>query len=132
MKLKLIFYSLLTTFLFYNEAYSQNNIQSSFYEGIIVGGYVDNGAYVNFTGPNIKWQKFKSTFSIGMLPSLRFKKDKSITTNSFITPSLGIGITYIYKSLAIQVPLYYNGKNSTQNGNWQLGIGLGYRLKNKS
>jgi hypothetical protein len=71
-----------------------------------------------------------------MLPSLRFKEDSGAIKNSLVTPGLGFGITYCYKAIAIQVPLYYNSKTSLKNGNWQLGIGLGFKisgfiLKNK-
>jgi hypothetical protein len=97
--------------------------------GTIVGGYVDNGAYLNFTGPAIKLQRGSSDLMIGVLPSLRFKEDNGITKNSLVTPSLGIGFTYNYKSFAIQMPLYYNAKTNTQNGSWQLGLGVGYKIK---
>jgi hypothetical protein len=65
---------------------------------------------------------------LGMLPSLRFKKDNSTIKNSFVTPTLGLGFTYCYKLLAVQVPLYYNSKTSLKNGNWQIGIGIGLRM----
>jgi hypothetical protein len=45
-----------------------------------------------------------------------------------VTPGLGFGITYCYKAVAIQVPLYYNSKTSLKNGNWQIGIGLGCKI----
>jgi hypothetical protein len=67
---------------------------------------------------------------IGVLPSLRFKEDKGITKNSFITPSLGIGITYTFKSLAIQIPFYYTSKTTVENGKWEMGIGIGLKINN--
>jgi hypothetical protein len=32
-------------------------VQAGACDGIVVAGYVDNGAYINFTGPHIKWVK---------------------------------------------------------------------------
>jgi len=96
--------------------------------GTIVAGYVDQGAYLNFTGPNLSFNKSDHFVSIGMLPSLRFKEDSGATKNSLVTPGLGFGITYCYKAVAIQVPLYYNSKTSLKNGNWQIGIGLGCKI----
>ena len=106
----------------------QTNISTVLYDGIIVAGYVDDGAFVNFTGPSLKFQKDKSSIMFGMLPSLRFKEDKGITKNSFIFPSLGLGITYSYKYLALQVPIFYNPKTSVDNGKWHLGVGIGLKL----
>ena len=64
----------------------------------------------------------------GMLPSLRFKEDNKTPKNSFITPNLGFGVTCIFGGLAIQVPLFYNWKTSTENGKWNLGVGIGLRV----
>ena len=100
----------------------------SLYKGYAVAGYVDEGAFLNFTGPNINYSIDESTFTLGMLPSLRFRKDQGETTNSFVTPNLGAGLTYSYKIWAIQIPFYYNAKTETQNGQWHVGIGLGLRL----
>ena len=96
--------------------------------GTIVGGYVDNGAYLNFTGPGVKLQRGSSDLMIGVLPSVRFKEDNGITKNALVTPSLGIGITYTYKLLAVQIPFYYNGKTAIADGRWNIGIGLGLKL----
>ena len=63
-----------------------------------------------------------------MMPSLRFKADNSVTKNAFVTPSLGCGLTYSYKFLAVQIPLYYSPKTSVQNGKWHVGVGIGLRL----
>jgi hypothetical protein len=99
------------------------------FDGVIVAGYVDNGAFLNFTGPNISLTYKSSKILLGMLPSLRYKEDHGIFKNSPITPSLGFGLTYSYKKIAVQVPIYYNAKTSTANGRWNLGIGIGMRLK---
>lgn len=100
------------------------------FDGTIIAGYVDRGAFLNFTGPNVN-VSFKKDHKIilGMLPSLRFKADKSTVKNAFITPSLGIGLTYCYKKFAVQIPLYYNIKTAVSNGRWQIGAGIGMRLK---
>ena len=98
------------------------------YWGTFVSGYVDRGAFVNFTGPALGYGFGKSQILIGMLPSLRFKEDSGTTKNSVVIPTLGFGITYTYKSLAFQVPLYYTTKTSTSNGKWNIGLGLGIKM----
>jgi hypothetical protein len=112
-------------------SYAQSDkVQVVLYEAMVVVGYVDNGAYLNFTGPGIKVNKGSSMFMFGMLPSLRFKEDKQTPKSSFTTPNLGFGVTYIYKGLAFQIPFYYNAKTSTENGRWHIGIGIGVRVNN--
>jgi len=100
----------------------------AFYEGIIVAGYVNGGGFLNFTGPNIQVSYGHSKFLLGMMPSLRFKEDTGTPKNAFVTPSLGFGITYSYKALALQVPVYYNAKTATTDGSWHVGAGLGLRI----
>ncbi|MNK00833.1 hypothetical protein D3C87_186250 [compost metagenome] len=105
--------------------------KATLFEGVIVAGYVDQGAYINCAGPAIKFSKKPLAILVGLLPSLRIKKDKvatGATQNSVITPNLGAGITVIYKHLAIQVPVYYNAKTSTKDGKWNPGIGIGYKF----
>ena len=104
------------------------NINLGFYDGFFISGYVDKGGFLNFTGPNINYTKIDSKIVIGMLPSLRFKEDKSEVKNAFITPNLGVGITYSYKNFAVQIPFYYNTKTGTENGKCNIGIGIGYRF----
>ncbi len=96
--------------------------------GTIVAGYVDNGIFLNFTGPGVKIQKGSSDLMVGVLPSLRYKEDNGITKNSLVTPSLGLGITYTYKSMAVQIPFYYNSKTAIADGRWDIGIGVGIKL----
>jgi hypothetical protein len=98
------------------------------FEGIIVGGYVDQGAFLNFTGPNIAVIKGNSRILIGMMPSLKFKKDSGTKQNAFVTPALGCGLTYCYKFIALQIPFYYTPKTTLQNGQWHIGAGIGLRL----
>ena len=107
---------------------AQDKIGFALFDGIAVVGYVDQGAFMNFTGPNVSLTSKHSKYILGMLPSLRFKEDTNTPKNSFITPNLGVGLTYSYKLLAVQVPLYYNAKTATTNGNWNVGIGVGMRL----
>lgn len=112
-------------------SYAQTNkVQVVLFDATIIAGYVDNGAYLNFTGPGIKLNKGSSIFMLGMLPSLRFKEDQETPKSSFVTPNLGVGVTYIYKAFAIQIPLYYNAKTTTKNGIWHIGIGIGVRINN--
>jgi hypothetical protein len=96
--------------------------------GAIVVGYVNDAAFLNFTGPSLKLQKGQSDWMIGMLPSLRMKEDSGNTKNSLIIPSLGIGITYTYKLMAVQIPFYYSNKTTSENGRWNFGIGIGINL----
>lgn len=111
------------------DSYAQESaLKVSAFDGVVVAGYVDQGAFLNFTGPNINMTYGDSKFILGMLPSLRFKEDNATVRNSFVTPNLGVGITYCYKHFAVQVPIYYNAKTATQHGKWHLGIGLGYRI----
>lgn len=109
--------------------YSQTETSRiSLYDGIVVAGYVNQGVFLNFTGPNINFKRKNSKFILGMLPSLRFKDDSSTPKNAFVTPNLGVGFTWSYRTIAFQVPLYYNSKTSTENGKWHFGIGMGIRL----
>ncbi|MCY1486001.1 hypothetical protein D3C87_205060 [compost metagenome] len=107
----------------------ESKVAFGFFEGTVVAGYVDKGGFLNFTGPNVSLTSGKSKLLLGMLPSLRFKEDKSQVKNSFVMPTLGMGLTYSYKKLALQVPLYYNAKTSTADGKWNMGIGVGIKLK---
>jgi len=103
-------------------------VKLTLYEGIAVAGYVDQGAFLNFTGPNISIAVRKTKIMLGMLPSLRFKQDLSAIKNAFVTPNLGAGLTVTYKFLALQVPMYYNAKTSSKNGSWHIGVGVGLKL----
>jgi hypothetical protein len=106
----------------------KTKVKVSAFDGIVIVGYVDQGGFSNFTGPNINLIYKQSKFIFGALPSLRYKQDNSTPKNSFVTPNLGLGFTYSYKMLAVQLPLYYNTKTATQNGSWHLGLGLGLRF----
>lgn len=119
---------LISGFCFSQE--SASKIKVTFFDGVAVAGYVDHGAFINFTGPNVSLTHKDVKFILGMLPSLRIKDDKSPgTKNSAITPNLGVGLTAVYKKIAFQLPVYYNSKTATENGTWKIGIGLGYSFK---
>lgn len=106
----------------------EDKVRVALYDGVIIAGYVDQGGFTNFTGPNINATFGNSKFILGALPSLRYKRDDSTPRNAFVSPNLGIGFTYSYKIWAIQIPLYYNSKTATENGRWHIGLGLGLRL----
>ncbi|MCC5924373.1 MAG: hypothetical protein JJT77_11345 [Crocinitomicaceae bacterium] len=104
--------------------------QMHVFDGYIIAGYVDQGAYLNFTGPNfnLKWKK--STLVLGMLPSLRLIQLEE-NNRLHLFPSLGTGITYSYKNIAIQLPFYYNSSTDLHQAKWNIGFGLGYYLNYK-
>jgi hypothetical protein len=103
-------------------------VKFSAFDGHIIAGYVDNSAFINFTGPNVRYSIQESQFVLGLLPTLRFKQDNGETKNSFVTPSLGAGLTYSYKFYSIQVPVYYAPKSATKDGRWHVGVGAGLRI----
>jgi hypothetical protein len=101
------------------------------FDGCLLTGYVDHGAFINCTGPSIRFSKKPYAILFGMLPSLRIKEDKvaaGATKNSAVTPNLGFGITTAFQHLALQLPFYYNPKTAVKNGKWNAGIGLGYKF----
>ncbi|PWG80487.1 hypothetical protein DDR33_12440 [Pararcticibacter amylolyticus] len=103
----------------------------SLFDGIIAAGYVDKGAYVNCTGPSVKFTRKPLTLMLGLLPGLRIKEDKiaaGAPKNSVVTPSLGFGLTLSIGHLVVQTPFYYTSKTSSQDGKWNPGVGLGYRF----
>lgn len=102
----------------------------SLWEGMVVAGYAGNGAFVNFGGPSLKWNIKPFSVSIGMMPTLRIKKDNSTvgSKNSSIMPSTGAGITMACKHFILQVPLYYDAKTAKANGKWNVGVGIGYKF----
>lgn len=132
-KSAILFFGLCSLSLTARSQSNGNSMQTkiALFEGVMVAGYVDQGAYINCVGPAVKFSKKPLVLLVGLLPSLRIKKDKvaaGATQNSILTPSLGVGITAIYKHLAIQIPMYYNSKTSTQDGKWNPGIGIGYKF----
>lgn len=122
--LSLIVFITFSTALFAQE----EKVKPLIFDGVIHAGYVNNGGYINFSGPSLSITHKHSKFMFGMLPSLRFKQDKGTPKNATIFPTLGFGLTYGYKFLSFQLPLYYNSKTTTSNGTWHLGFGVGYRI----
>lgn len=112
----------------FNTIAQTNSVKPILFDGILVLGIVNKGGFVNFSGPSISATLKDSKFIIGMLPSLRFRVDNKTPNNSFLTPSLGVGITYCYKFLSAQVPIFYDPKTINSNGKWRLGLGIGLRL----
>jgi hypothetical protein len=101
------------------------------WEGMAVAGYVDKGSFVNFGGPTVKLVKKPWTIGFGILPTMRIKEDKvakDVKKNSIITPTAGFGFTFGYKHLVVQVPFYYNAKTAVKNGQWNPGLGIGYKF----
>lgn len=125
MKIIIVF---VVSLLVMNLQAQHGKIHFSLTDGIIICGYVDGGGYLNFTGPNINFTSQNSKIILGMLPSLRFKKDSGATKNAFVTPNLGVGLTYSYKWVSFQIPMYYNAKTSDLDGRWYAGFGIGLRL----
>lgn len=135
----MLFWIIFFSVFLFGKGYSQNagqvdiatqkEIKLSGYEGTVIFGYVAEGAFLNFIGPNANISFKKHKIIVGMLPSLRFKQDNAEIKNAFVTPNLGVGLTYCYKRLVLQVPFYYNSKTGTKNGNWHVGIGAGIRIK---
>jgi len=103
-------------------------IAVSGYEGMIVTGYVDHGAFLNFAGPSISYKSGSTRVMFGMLPSLRYKEDQSAIKNASVLPVLGVGVSYAFKHMVVQLPLYYNAKTATKDGSWKPGLGIGYRF----
>jgi hypothetical protein len=105
--------------------------KAQLFDGLLVAGYLDHGAFINCTGPAIKFTKKPYCVLLGLLPGLRIKEDQAPAgspKNSVITPSLGFGLTASFKHLALQLPLYYNSKTATKDGVWKAGVGLGYKF----
>ena len=101
------------------------------WDGMAVGGYVNQGGFVNFGGPTVKLIRKPFSYGFGILPTMRIKKDhveKGTPKNSAIMPTAGFGFTIVYKHLALQVPFYYNAKTATRSGKWNPGIGIGYKF----
>lgn len=106
-----------------------NKLTFKTFEGVVVAGYADRGAYINSTGPAVKLNSARYTLLLGLLPSLKIKEDSSPIKNSVLTPTLGFGVTVtVLKRLAIQVPAFYLPKTTTTNGRWTVGAGIGYKI----
>ncbi len=113
-------------------AQKEQKISAILFEGTVVAGYADDGAFINFTGPAVKMvRKPHWSLAFGMLPSLRIKEDQATAPakrNATVWPALGTGFTFVFNHLALQLPVYYNAKTSTANGKWKAGAGIGYKF----
>ncbi len=126
---RIAFLSLIMIIIFSTSLLAQaDKVKPVLFDGIINVGYINNGGFLNFTGPGLSATYKNSKFLFGMLPSLRFKVDKSTPKNASVFPNLGFGLTYSYKYLSLQVPMYYNAKTTTEDGSWHVGFGIGYRI----
>ena len=131
-KIKKIIVCFIVTAGVITNGYAQKKIPAiSLWDGMAVAGYVDKGAFINFGGPSIKLVQKPWDCRIGILPTMRIKKDnvpKGAINNSILTPTAGFGFTMVYKHFVTQVPFYYNSKTATTNGKWNVGIGIGYKF----
>jgi hypothetical protein len=126
---RIAYLSMIMMFIFTTSLYAQvDKVKPVIFDGVFNVGYVNNGAFLNFTGPGLSLTHKNSKFLFGMLPSLRFKVDNSTPKNTSVFPNLGFGLTYSYKYLSLQVPMYYNAKTTTEDGSWHVGFGIGYRI----
>lgn len=126
---------LLMTICFFNSLNAQTPEKTKptvvGWDGMMVAGYVDHGAYINFGGPSVRLIRKPFAIGFGILPTMRIKEDdvpKGSPKNSAITPTAGFGFTFVYRKLAVQIPFYYNPKTSTRSGRWNPGIGLGFKF----
>ncbi|TDS10254.1 hypothetical protein [Sphingobacterium paludis] len=109
----------------------QGTIKGSLFEGTVVAGYVDKGAYINCTGPAVKYSRPGASILLGLLPTLKIKEDKveeGKPKNSVITPTLGFGMTACIGHFALQMPAFYTAKTATTDGKWKVGLGIGYKF----
>jgi hypothetical protein len=126
---RIIYLSLIMFITFSTSLQAQaDKVKPVFFDGVINVGYINNGGFLNFTGPGLSASYKNSKFLFGMLPSLRFKVDDDSPRNASIYPNLGFGLTYSYKYLSLQIPMYYNAKTTTEDGSWHVGFGVGYRI----
>ncbi len=124
-----ITFTVLFLWCFFAQAQEEKKVSAKLFEGTVVAGYVDKGAYLNCTGPAVKWTKPTYSILLGLLPSIKIKEDSSPVKNSTFTPTLGFGATVtVLKHLALQIPTFYTPKTATTNGKWKLGVGIGYKL----
>lgn len=106
-------------------------ISAGLWAGTIVAGYVDHGGYINCVGPNIRYGYRHWSVAVGLLPSIRVKKDRvrqGETRNAMFMPSLGTGATLGWRKCVLQVPLFYQPKTSSAHGRWHVGFGVGWQL----
>lgn len=121
----------ISLFTFSTELLAQDSkVKPVIFDGVINVGYINNGGYINFSGPSLSLAHKNSKLSFGMLPGLRYKVDNGPGPfrNHSVFPNLGFGFTYSYKFFSVQLPFYSNLKTPTSNGSWHMGFGVGYRI----
>ncbi|QNL49690.1 hypothetical protein H8S90_23725 [Olivibacter sp. SDN3] len=126
-----IFGGLACCLLHGNAKAQSDKVQASLFDGILVAGYADEGAYLNCTGPAVKYIHKSFSVMIGLLPTLKIKKDRvedNATRNALITPTLGFGMTVSYRHFVVQIPAFYTNKTNVENGRWNPGVGVGYKF----
>lgn len=109
----------------------EQRITPALFEGAAIVGYADRGAYINCVGPAVKYSFSKNAVFLGLLPTLKIKRDNTgddKPKNSFITPTLGFGVTFIHRHLVLQLPCFYTPKTTVEDGRWQPGAGIGYKF----
>lgn len=122
-------FTLIFLCFFLAQAQEEKKVSIQLFQGTVVAGYVDEGAYINCTGPSIKYSKGGKQILLGLLPSIKIKQDRSTVKNSTFMPSLGFGATAtFFRKFAVQIPAFYVPKTASANGSWKLGVGIGYTL----
>jgi hypothetical protein len=97
-------------------------------DGTVILGYVDQGGFINFAGPGISFYRGPHKVILGMLPSLRLKRDPGHSRHPAVLPALGVGLTYSFGRLALQAAGYYQTGTDHRIGRWVPGLGAGIRL----
>lgn len=97
----------ITLFIFSTSLLAQDTkVKPVLFDGVINIGYINNGGYLNFSGPSLSLAHKNSKLSFGMLPGLRYKVDPAPrpTKNASVFPNLGFGLTYSYKFFVVSAP----------------------------
>ena len=121
-----------TTTSFAQEAKKETSIVTMKTVGSLAVSYHtgSESVFLNFGGPQIRFDYKKLGISYGMFPSLRFfngdidDNTNSYRTKSIATPILGTGLSLYYKKVAFVFPMYYLPANNV----WLVSMGLGYKF----
>lgn len=73
--------------------------------------------FLNFGGPQLRWDAPRFFFGASFFPSLRYSQDESE-----VYPLLGAGIFIGKDKFFVQVPTYF------YSGAWYSAIGVGYKF----
>jgi len=78
--------------------------------------------YFNFGGPALRVTRKSVSAALTFAPSMRIQfVDQSVK----FAPVLGFGGEISHRQVILGLTEYYNSKN----GNWELAVGIGFRLK---